>query len=94
MPFINEYVSNNDINRFKLDELLNGYLNTTVSYKHNWIVDKDTDTWLLPIKKLNDPESLWVLHYKNTDIEIKLLKQKKKVLILYLYHKTNSTIPR
>jgi len=93
MTFTNEYVSNDDINRFKLDELLNGYLNTTVSYKHNWIIDKATNTWLLPIKKLNNSESLWVLHYKNTNIEIKLFETEKKGfdLISISQNKFNNT---
>ncbi|WP_024953897.1 hypothetical protein [Sulfurospirillum arcachonense] len=74
MAFINEYVSQDDINRFKLDKLLNKYLNKVALYKHHWIVDRDTNSWLLPIKRLNNLESLLIFHYKETNIEIKLYK--------------------
>lgn len=94
MSFNQEYTSQDDINRFKLDELLNKYLNTTVSYKHNWIIDKDTEIWLLPVKKLNDTESLWILHYKNTNIEIKLFETEKKGFDLIYISKISLTILR
>ena len=77
MRFNQEYTSQDDINKFRLDELLNKYLNTTSTYEHNWLVDKDTNTWLLPIKRLNNSESLWILHYKDINIEIELFKTKK-----------------
>lgn len=72
--FITEYVSQEDINKFKLDELLSRYQNTTAEYKHHWVVDKETGNWLVPVKKLNNFEAIWILHYKNIKIEIKLYK--------------------
>ncbi|WP_024953896.1 hypothetical protein [Sulfurospirillum arcachonense] len=72
MAFINEYASQEDINKFKLDELLNKYLNAAASYKYHWTIDKDTNSWLMPLKQLNSSETIWIVHYKNTNIEIKL----------------------
>lgn len=77
MAFIDEYTSQDDINKFQLNQLLNNYLNDSALYTHHWILDNDTNSWLLPIKKLNHSESLWVLHYKNTNIEIELFKTKQ-----------------
>jgi len=74
MGFISEYASQDDVNKFKLDELWNNYNSTNASYKHHWTIDKETGNWLVPIKKLNNSETIWILHYKNTDIEIKLYK--------------------
>jgi len=74
MGFIAEYASQNDINRFKLDELLNKYQNTTLSYRHHWTIDKERNYWLIPIKQIDNAITLWVFHYKNRNIEIKLYK--------------------
>jgi sugar lactone lactonase YvrE len=76
MVFVREYVSQEDTDRFKLDGLLNEHLDASDSYQHYWVIDKETTTWLLPIKRLNYPESLWVLHYKDVSIEIKLFHTK------------------
>jgi cytochrome c553 len=76
MAFISEYTSQDDNNTFKLDELLNKHLDATASYEHHWVVDKDAGNWLLPIKTLNNSESLWIFHYKDTNIKIKLYKTK------------------
>ncbi|WP_457745962.1 hypothetical protein [Sulfurimonas sp.] len=74
MGFIHEYTSQDDIDKFKLDDLLNRYQNTTFFYKHHWAVDKVTNNWLIIVKHLNNFESIWIFHYKNTNIEIKLYK--------------------
>lgn len=77
MAFINEFASQDDINKFKLDELLNNYLNATSSYKHHWTIDKETGNWLISIKRLNSSESLWIFHYKDINIEVELFKTKQ-----------------
>ena len=72
--FTNEYVAHDDIIKFKLDELINKYQNTTASYEHHWIVNRQTQSWLIPIKQLNNYETLWIFHYNDTNIEVKLYK--------------------
>jgi len=72
--FITEYASQDDINRFRLDELLNKYQNTTLSYRHHWIVDKERNYWLIPVKQIDNAITIWIFHYKNKNIEIKLYK--------------------
>lgn len=74
MGFISEDISQDDVNKFKLDDLLNKYQNTTLVYKHYWVVDKDINSWLIPVKQLNSSETIWIFHYKDTNIEIKLYK--------------------
>jgi hypothetical protein len=74
MEFSREYVSQSDADRFKLDDLLNRYNDANAKYEHYWIIDKQRQNWLIPVKELNSSELVWIFHYKNSDIEIKLYK--------------------
>ncbi len=74
MGFTSEYVAQEDVDAFKLDALVNQYQNSTALYKHHWVVDKQMNSWLIPVKQVNTSESIWIFHYKNTNIEIKLYK--------------------
>ncbi|WP_226960591.1 hypothetical protein [Sulfurimonas paralvinellae] len=72
--FINENVSQSDASKFQLDELWNQYNHTNGAYEHHWTIDKSTGNWLLPVKELSDSEVIWIFHYRDTNIEIKLYK--------------------
>jgi len=74
MGFRSEYAVQEDVDAFKLDALVNQYQNSTALYKHHWVVDRQRNSWLIPVKQLNNSESIWVFHYKDTNIEIKLYK--------------------
>lgn len=74
MPFINERVLEVDSTKYNLDQLYKKHNDKNFTYSYNWIRDKETETWLMPIKNLNNNETIWILHYKNTNIEIKLYK--------------------
>ena len=74
MGFVKEHIRQSDIEKFKLDELLSKYQDVFVSYRHYWIIDTYNNTWLIPVKKINDLDSIWIFHFKDTDIEIKLHK--------------------
>ncbi len=78
MGFTSEYVVQEDVDAFKLDALVNQYQNSTALYKHHWVVDKQMNSWLIPVKQLNNFESIWVFHYKDTNIEIKLYKKEDR----------------
>lgn len=78
MGFKREYAEQEDVDAFKLDALVNQYKNSSAVYKHYWVVDKQTNRWLIPVKQFKNSESIWIFHYQDTNIEIKLYKKEDR----------------
>ncbi|RXI43663.1 hypothetical protein CRU99_06945 [Malaciobacter mytili] len=87
MEFINEYVSKENIEKYKLFELKEKYEEETLSeedrthYSLYWVINKQRDIWFKSITAVMDPtwdfrqgtgEKIWILHYKGTNIEVRL----------------------
>ncbi|MFV1873327.1 MAG: hypothetical protein ACMZ64_08420 [Oleiphilus sp.] len=60
MPFINEYVSEQDVEQNKLDQLLNKYVETEFdkfpkdNYAHKWTKDIDKNIFLVEVKLIQE----------------------------------------
>jgi hypothetical protein len=95
MTFVNEYVSDEDIKKYKLDDLVNCYRNDPYKklpssvYKHSWTIDKDSNIFLLMIGAIEDtgpsgrPESTGVVRF--------LLSVNGEVTEFHLRHAPNSS---
>ena len=94
MNFINEYVPQEDIDRFNLDALWNRFnpdSNPLPSsmFHHYWTVDREANCWFIYLTLVKDIEEsdtnlplytneyIFILHYKNIDIEIHLIQDRK-----------------
>jgi len=86
MAFINEYISEENIEKYQINELMNSYQGENQFpkkyYKHRWTIDKERENWFMWVDTPTDPldytrstgERVYVLHYKNTNIAIVLRK--------------------
>jgi len=86
MSFINEYISEEDIEKYKINELMNSYSKykdfPKKHYKHLWTIDKEKESWFMYVHSPTDPldytrgtgEVFFILFYKNENIEIVLRK--------------------
>ncbi|RXI36666.1 hypothetical protein CRU99_13265, partial [Malaciobacter mytili] len=87
MEFINEYVSKEDIEKYKIFELMEHYKERSMSEKDRkdfilyWVINKQRDIWFKFITDVMNPdwdymqgsgEKIWILHYKGTNIEVRL----------------------
>jgi len=83
MAFINEYISDEDVEKYNLKELIDKYKRYTYSPRLddiNWTVDKENDIWLIYFGREHDPEMdhgftrehIFVLYYKGQLIEARL----------------------
>lgn len=83
MSFVNEYISPEDFDRYRID-LLNQRPRNTVGTAPSgvWTIDRSTDTWLRRFCEETDPTapnarltgvSLWDFHWGGEVMEIKLL---------------------
>jgi len=83
MAFINEYISEEDIEKYQLKELIEKYkrYNSSPDFDNiNWTIDKEEDTWFIFFGREHDPdmdhgftrEHIFILHYKGEDIEARL----------------------
>ena len=83
MAFINEYISEEDIDTYSIEELIKKYKRYTYSPNIDnidWTIDKEEDTWLIPFGREHDPdmdygytrEHIFVFHYKGQNIEVRL----------------------
>ncbi|RXI43664.1 hypothetical protein CRU99_06950 [Malaciobacter mytili] len=90
MEFINEYVSKENIEKYKLFELMEHYKEKSMSEKDRedyhlyWVINKQRDIWFHFITDVMDPdwdfrqgtgEKIWILHYKGTNIEVRLFSE-------------------
>jgi len=83
MAFVNEYISDEDIERYHLKNLIEKYKRYTYSPdidNINWTIDKEEDIWLIFFGREHDPdmdhgytrEHIFVLYYKGQLIEARL----------------------
>ena len=83
MTFVNEYISNEDIEKYHLKDLIEKYKRYTYSPdidNINWTIDKEENIWLILFGIEHDPdmdhgytsEHIFVLYYKGDLIEARL----------------------
>ena len=84
MAFINEYISEENIEKYQINELMNSYSKykdfPKEFYPHRWTIDKERESWFMWVHDPADPldytratgESIFILHYKGENIEIVL----------------------
>jgi len=99
MNFINEYVPQEDIDRFNLDALWNRFNPDSDplpidTFKHYWTIDKKEDCWFMHLTLVKEEEEsdtfpiytneyVFMLHYKNIDIEVHLKKIREESSVHY-----------
>ena len=86
MAFINEYISEEDIEKYQINEVMNSYQGEgefpKKYYKHLWTIDKEKESWFMWVDMPHEPldhtrftgERIFILHYKGKNIEIVLRK--------------------
>jgi hypothetical protein len=86
MAFINEYISEEDIEKYQINEVMNSYQGEgefpKKYYKHLWTIDKEKESWFMWVDMPHEPldhtrftgENFFILHYKDKNIEIVLKK--------------------
>lgn len=86
MAFINEYISNEDIEKYQIDAVMNSYREREKFpdeyYKHRWTIDKERGVWFMWVDTPKDPldytrytgERIFILHIHGQNIEIVLKK--------------------
>ena len=65
MAFVNEYISNENIKKFQINELMNTVQSKNCkreknpfpskNYKHHWTIDKEREIWFMWADTPNDP---------------------------------------
>ena len=65
MAFVNEYINDEDIEKFQINELMNNVQSKNSKrekkpfpsqhYKHHWTIDKEREIWLMWTDTPNDP---------------------------------------
>lgn len=90
MGFVNEYVSQENIEKFDLYGLYKKYKPYSTFKKEHmtfyWVIDKEKDVWFKKITQMDDPEyehqytkeSVWILHINNTNIEVRVWEAKRE----------------
>ena len=86
MAFINEYISEENIEKYRINELMNSYQGKgkfpKKYYKHLWTIDKEGGSWFMWVDMPHEPldhtrftgEDIFILNYHGTNIEIVLRK--------------------
>ena len=86
MAFINEYISEENIEKYQINELMNSYQGEgqfpDKYYKHRWTIDKKRESWFMWVDMPHEPldhtrftgERIFILNYQSTNIEIVLRK--------------------
>jgi len=83
MAFINEYISEEDIEKYDLKKLIEKYKRYNSSPRLDdieWTIDKENDIWLIFFGREHDPkmdhgftkEHIFILYYKGKYIEARL----------------------
>ena len=80
MAFVKEKVSEENVERFKLNELWNEYNQGAFirlpdrCFEHYWIIDKERGIWLYEatIDKDNFFQTVFIFNYKNKNVEIRV----------------------
>ena len=86
MAFINEYISEQNIEKYQINKVMNSYQGEgqfpKKYYTHLWTIDKERESWFMWVDMPKDPldytrytgERIFILHYKGKNIEIVLRK--------------------
>ena len=85
MAFVKEKVSEENVEKFKLNELWNEYNQGAFirlpdrCFEHYWIIDKERGIWLYKaaIDKDNLFQTVFIFNYKNKNVEIKVRSSDK-----------------
>ena len=84
MAFINEYISEENIEKYQINELRNSYSkyknHPKKHHRHHWTIDTEREIWFMWVGVRQDPldhtrttgERFFTLYYKNEPIEIVL----------------------
>jgi len=86
MEFINEYASKEDIKKYDVEKFIekfkwhNGHPRID---NFSWTIDKERELWFAKFGEETDPkidhastrENIFILHYKDTDIEVRLWQE-------------------
>ena len=82
MAFVNEYISQEDIQKYSLNELWASYRSKDdkVPDGKEWVIDRDRECWLMDTARVRDyntdhqntSEYIWTLHCKGTNIEVRI----------------------
>jgi len=86
MAFINEYISEENIEKYQINELRNSYSkyknHPKKHHRHHWTIDTEREIWFMWVGVRQDPldhtrttgERFFTLYYKNEHIEVVLRK--------------------
>ena len=98
MAFVNEYISQEDITKYKFEGLAKKYSNlynsSSFLIKADWTVDKERESWLSWFRNETDNtpnafdhattrESVFILHYKGKNIEARVWLEEDSKLSIY-----------
>lgn len=90
MAFVNEYVSQEEIEKFDLYGLKKKYdPHSTFKKEHMsfyWVIDRDRKVWFKFVTSVKDPEyehqytheKVFILHINDTNIEVRVWKAKRE----------------
>lgn len=90
MAFVNEYVAEEDIDKFDLYGIYKKYKPYSMFKKeeleYDWVIDREKDIWFKYIALMDDPnhehqytqENIFILHIHNTNIEVRIWKAKRE----------------
>ena len=82
MAFVNEYITQEDIEKYSLNELWASYDGNydELPKRKSWTIDRDRECWLMDTARVRDyntdhentGEYIWTLHYKGTNVEVRM----------------------
>lgn len=89
MAFVNEYIAEEDKEKYGLDELWASYhdvLNKKLPNKKSWTIDRGREIWLMETGKIPDieldhaylPEQIWTLYSHGIRVEVRIEPSKNK----------------
>lgn len=89
MGFVNEYISEEDKEKYGLDELWASYhdvLNQKLPSEWMWTIDREKEIWLMETGAIPDieldhaylPEQIWTLYFHGRKVEVRIEPSKNK----------------
>jgi len=83
VAFVNEYISQEDKEKYELDELWASYHDVSsqkLPHKKGWTIDREREIWLLDTGRIPDinrdhaylPERIWTFYYQGEKIEFRI----------------------
>jgi len=95
MAFVNEWMNQEDIEKYGFEELTQKYVRSLEGdiflRKPHWTIDKERKSWLKWFRDETDPEidhgrtreSLFILHFKGMNIEARVWLEEDSKLSIY-----------